>query len=106
MDVDDSENITIGIIGEGPTRDLFIEYLLKKEISIHLLGSNVNPYDGISNIYYHKFLSSLVRNSSIIITIMSDGPALERILFDEEGISNYLAQGNVIIDMSSVFTRN
>ena len=102
MGLDNSENLKIGIVGEGSLTDLFIEYFIKADVSLNLLESGTNSYSFTPNVYYHNSLFSIARHSSIIITIMSDGPALEKTLFDEDGISNYLAQGSIIIDMSSV----
>lgn len=102
MEPDDSEVIKIGILGEGSITDLFIEYFIKAKVSLNLLESGVSLQAKTSNIYYHNSLYSIAKCSSIIITIMSDGPALEKLLFDEDGLCSHLAQGSIIIDMSSV----
>lgn len=102
MELDNSETIKIGIIGEGSLADLFIEYFIKADVNLNLLESAIDLYARTPNVYCHNSLFAIAKHSSIIITIMPDGPALEKILFDEDGISNYLSQGSVIIDMSSV----
>jgi len=102
MALDDSEIVNIGIVGEGSLANLFIKKLLAAGYSINILDANDNPIFEKSTIHYHYSLANLVRASSIIITITSDGPALENALFDQQGIVNYIAAGTVIVDMSSV----
>ncbi len=102
MGTDDSEIVNIGIVGQGNLANLFIMKLLEAEYSINLLDSNDNKNYEKSTIHYHHSLAKLVRCSSIIITITSDGPALEHALFSEQGIVNFIAAGTVIVDMSSV----
>ncbi|MBT8125038.1 MAG: hypothetical protein KJO81_09460 [Gammaproteobacteria bacterium] len=102
MELDNSEIIKIGIVGEGSLTDLFVEYFINAGVSLNLLESAIDIDTRTSNVYYHNSLFSIAKHSSIIVTMMPDGPALEKILFDEDGISNHLSQGSVIIDMSSV----
>ena len=102
MELDNNEIIKIGVVGEGSLTDLFIEYFIKADVSLNLLESASDIDTRTSNVYYHNSLFSIAKHSSIIVTMMPDGPALEKILFDEDGISNHLSQGSVIIDMSSV----
>ena len=102
MELDNSEIIKIGVVGEGSLTDLFIEYFIKADVSLNLLESGINSHTRTSNVHYYNSLFAIAKHSSIVITMMLDGPALEKILFDDDGISNYLAQGSIIIDMSSV----
>jgi 3-hydroxyisobutyrate dehydrogenase-like beta-hydroxyacid dehydrogenase len=88
MDEDVKEVIKIGIIGEGGLARLFITQLLKTNILLSLLQSRTNECFEGKHIRYHDSLSSLTRDCSVIITILSDGPELESILFDNDGVAN------------------
>ena len=102
MGFNNSETLKVGIVGKGSLANLLIMKLLEMGISINLLDSTENQYFYKSSIRYHNSLPSLARCSSMIITITSDGPELERILFSNLGIVNFITTRDVIVDMSSV----
>ena len=102
MSSSDEEKIEIAILGEGKLAELIIEKLLISQFTINLLESDKNPYSENCNVQSHNSILRIVKSSSIIITILSDGPALEKTLFGEQGVLNYISSGNTIIDMSSV----
>ncbi len=102
MNLYDDEKIEIAILGSGKLSDLIIEKLIPTQITINILESDKNPYSGNCSVQSHSSILRVVKSSSIIITILSDGPALEEMLFGEQGILNYVSSVNTIVDMSSV----
>jgi len=44
----------------------------------------------------------VAQSSDIVITIVSDTPDVESVLFDETGIASGLKEGQIVIDMSSI----
>jgi 3-hydroxyisobutyrate dehydrogenase len=44
----------------------------------------------------------VAESSDIVITIVSDTPDVESVLFDENGIASGLKEGQIVIDMSSI----
>jgi 3-hydroxyisobutyrate dehydrogenase-like beta-hydroxyacid dehydrogenase len=114
----DNEKVEIGIVGTGSVVHLLIKTLLNTNVSINLLENKVeeprsepeiklgiNPESGqgsSTNIRYHATLATLSRMSAVIITVLSDGPELEKALFANGGIASFVSSANVIVDMSSV----
>jgi 3-hydroxyisobutyrate dehydrogenase-like beta-hydroxyacid dehydrogenase len=43
-----------------------------------------------------------VRDAEIVITMLADPPALEQVLFGTDGVSETIAPGSILIDMSTV----
>lgn len=44
----------------------------------------------------------VTENSDIIFTMISNGPTLHRVMFDDDGVLNGIAAGKLVIDMSTV----
>jgi 2-hydroxy-3-oxopropionate reductase len=103
----DNSKVEIGIVGKGNMVILLINKLLNTDASINLLESEdpglvgLGP-DSSANIRYHASLATLSRISTVIITVLSDGPELEKTLFAEDGIVSFISSGKLIVDMSSV----
>jgi len=96
-----NKNLAIGILGEGNLVSLISEQLLNSRYSLNILDSQkIENIEG--SVFYFNSIRSLISASKIVITIAADGPELERLLFDDEGISNSSLGGRVIIDMSPV----
>ena len=47
-------------------------------------------------------LRELAEKSSIVITIVSDTPDVERLILGENGLIEYVKTGSIIIDMSTI----
>ena len=101
MNFNDSKSITIGIFGEGALVDLLTTGFLKANFSLSLMTNQKNNQFE-SQVHYFTSLREFAKASNVIITICSDGPELENILFDDDGIANMNSTNKTIVDMSSI----
>ena len=101
MNCCDKKDVKIGIVGEGFQVNLLTTSLFKANFSLNLMTNQRNNQLG-SQTKYFASLCEFARASNIIITICTDGPELENILFDDDGIANQNATNKTIIDMSPI----
>ncbi len=97
----DAEDIKIGIIGEGKLANLLSDRLSKARFFVHRLSEQESDQ---SSSHSRSIVSpsAIAQLSDIVITICSDGPELEEILFGHDGVAAYGAIRGIIIDMSNV----
>ena len=96
-----SDKLEIGIIGQGNLANFITDRLVNAEFSINVL-ENQNNNELNSKIRIYNKPVALARACSIIITLLSDGPELEEILFGDQGIVQCRRTDIIVIDMSSV----
>ncbi len=101
MSISNPNQVEIGVLGQGNLADLIIEQLGKVKFSLNMLEDYASSQVCISGHFYNSPMS-LAMACPIIITIMSDGPELENVLFGNQGVVHCRRTDSIVIDMSPV----
>ncbi|MDE0410973.1 MAG: NAD(P)-binding domain-containing protein [Gammaproteobacteria bacterium] len=96
-----AEEIEIGIIGRGTLADLIATHLGKAGYAL----GGLEDESGVSNSLIAREFPSprmLAGACPVIVTALSDGTELERVLFGDTGIAQCWRTDTLVIDMSTV----
>ena len=96
-----TEALKIGVIGQGTLADLIVTLLGKAGFALCRLEDEIR--DSVHPVA-HGYASPMMLAGAcpFIITVMSDGTELEKVLFGDAGIARCWRTDTLLIDMSTV----
>ena len=102
MELACDDEYEVAVVGEGSMADLLVSKLLNAGVLVNIYRAKSEADASIPGLRCHASLISICRTSTTVISVLPDGPMLEKILFGNEGVTRFCSTGTVIIDMSSV----
>jgi 2-hydroxy-3-oxopropionate reductase len=93
---------TIGFIGLGIMGAHMARNLIKGGHSLVVNGKYPVPDDIRAQTQVVEDSTAVAKASEIVITMVPDTPDVANVLFADDGVANGLAQGKLVIDMSSI----
>jgi 2-hydroxy-3-oxopropionate reductase len=98
-----SQTQKIGFIGLGIMGAPMAGQLIKggHQLFVHT-RSKLRPEIADSNATQCKSAREVAEKADVVITMLPDTPDVQKVLFGENGVASGLAQGKVVVDMSSI----
>ena len=95
---------TVGFIGLGVMGRPMARNLLKRDFPLVVHSRSRGPVDELANAGAAPAATpaQVARQSRCIVTMLPDGPDVERVLIGEEGVFSALQPHTTIIDMSTI----
>ena len=95
---------TVGFIGLGLMGKPMARNLLKKGFSVVVHSRSRGPVDEVVKDGATAAASpaEIARSAKYIVTMLPDGPDVEKVLDGENGVFGAMSQGTVIVDSSTI----
>src|SRR6476661_1402509 len=98
-----TEKITVGCIGAGVLGGAIMRRLIQRGFAPLIWNRDRKKLSALLEAGAKEAASpaELTRASTFVITCVSDGAALEKVVFAEQGVAEGAAGGKILVDMST-----
>ncbi|QQE77054.1 NAD(P)-dependent oxidoreductase [Alicyclobacillus sp. SO9] len=89
-------------IGLGNMGVPMVKNLAENTAEVAAYNRTQNAYGDIGKAVWTDSLSVAVRNADVVFVMVSDGHAVNEVLFAETGVVTYASRGTIVVNMSTI----